>query len=278
MSLGKNFIAAICAAQSMSDFFGHGPIDHLFKGSEVELWGFVSGFVKKLRRAAEIRNDRDPLWSGARRAGGASGLLPRPDGDPAPGGDHQGVDEEGAGAAAARRGGRGAALEQIAQMVVRLITQEQATQVADLRQAYKLLHRRTMPRITPEPSTGLKLGWPYFDEMTGGHTQERPGVDGRETRHREDLADALRRSSRLGRRRNGPGEPGRGPHVRLDGDGPVVDPAAPGVASHEGEDERGQEERHVELRAEYVQEGPEDAEGLQGPVLGGGRQPDRDRR
>jgi len=167
MSIGKNFIAAITAAQSLSDFFTFGPIDHLFKGSEVEVWSFVSEFIKKygeLPKAGTIQTHTGvALATTAEPAAYYLDLMRV---------RHQELCIKFAMKKAQDQlqpGGEGseAALTQITQMVLNLLTQGQAHQVADLRSAYKLLIQHYAAHNHGDLQ-GLKLGWPYFDEMSGG--------------------------------------------------------------------------------------------------------------
>ena len=167
MSFGKNFMAALSAAQSMSDFFAFGPIDHLFMGNEVDLWAFVSAFVKKYGALPKFETI----------AAHTGETLAKPDEAAAYYLDlmrvrHQEIAIKGSMKKAQQQlqpGGEGskAALDQIAQMVVKLMTQEQANEVADLRHAYKALIDFYAAQNTGSLG-GLKLGWPYLDGMTGG--------------------------------------------------------------------------------------------------------------
>ena len=71
MSLGASFVAALSATPSVSAFFGYGAIDHLFKGNEVELWGFVKRVREEVRRSAD--SSRRSRCTPARRLSAADG-------------------------------------------------------------------------------------------------------------------------------------------------------------------------------------------------------------
>ena len=167
MSLGTSFVAALSATPSMSAFFGYGAIDHLFKGNEVELWGFVSEFVKKyggLPKFETIAVHTGQTLSAPMEPAGYYLDLMRI--------RHQEIMIKAAMKKAQDQlqpGGEGseAALLQITQMVLKLVTQEQGNQIADMREAYKALVAHYAAQQTGSLG-GLKLGWPYFDDMTGG--------------------------------------------------------------------------------------------------------------
>src|SRR5262245_43817965 len=50
MSLGKKFLSAVLAESSVTALLQHGPIEHLFKASEIDVFEFVRGFAKQYHK------------------------------------------------------------------------------------------------------------------------------------------------------------------------------------------------------------------------------------
>ena len=279
MSIGKNFIAAITAAQSLSDFFTFGPIDHLFKGSEVEVWDFVSEFIKKygeLPKAETIQTHTSvALPETAEPAAYYLDLMRI---------RHQELCIKAAMKKAQDQlqpGGAGseAALTQITQMVLNLLTQDQAHQVSDLRTAHKLLIDH-YAATNHGSLSGVKLGWPYFDEMSGGVRKSdlvsmvgRPGIG-------KTWQMLYCRLHRLGcrpkpTRRTPWREPACSSRWRWTC---CRSSSAWPRCTRRCKMSRSRRARCRRVELKTLQEGPEGAGGLQGPVLGGRRQPDGDGR
>ena len=198
MSIGKKFLAAVVASGDVSAILQSGPIEHLFRGNEIELFTFVLEFVKQYgsvpkadtilahtgeelpaptepapyyRDLMEVRHVEIALKNAMKAASEA--LQPNGAG-------------RGRGARRPHEGRPGA-------------RQPEARQPAR-----RPCARRTTCSWGSSTRSGtgggrraLLLGWPYLDEMTGGMRQGRPDLLCRKAGNGEDLADALRLPLRL---------------------------------------------------------------------------------
>lgn len=167
MSIGKGFLAALVAEGAASALLQYGPLDHLFKGNEVELWHFVKAFWKEYGSI--------PSFTAIEEYTGEA-LAPAP--DPSKFYYDQLVirHQEIAIKASMKKaqeqlqpGGEGsaAALKQIVELALKLTTEQHGKQVSDLRHAYDLVIGMFAAQLK-EADPGLKLGWRTLDEMTGG--------------------------------------------------------------------------------------------------------------
>jgi replicative DNA helicase len=181
--LGKSFLAALIAEGAASSLLHYGPIDHLFKGNEVALWGFVRDFwkaygalpapgvvethvgvpIEKVDAPAKYYFD---LMVIRHLETAIKGSMKKAQEQLQPGGD-----------------GAQAALAQISDLVFRLTAEQNATQIADFRDAYSPIIHEYAAKHHEISDPGLLLGWPYLDEMTGGlHRDDllsmvgRPGI------------------------------------------------------------------------------------------------------
>lgn len=168
MSLGKMFLSAVLAEGSVSGLLQHGPMDHLFKASEIDAYKFVREFVKSYQKLPtadtieahtgetlvphtepagyyfdllELRHTELALKQGMKKA---SDLLLPENKDPAE------------------------ALRVITDTAMQLIAHKNAKQVVDFRDAYEMLMADYVAKWNAPDQYGLQLGWPTLDEMTGG--------------------------------------------------------------------------------------------------------------
>jgi replicative DNA helicase len=167
MSFGKSFISAVLAESTVAGLLQYGPIDHLFKASELDAYTFIKSFVKQhgqlpqpetieshtgqmLAKAVEPssyyfeqmtkRHIDFELRQGMKSAEAMLlGEAPNPD----------------------------AALVKITEVAMRLIASKFGKQVVDFREAYEMLWADYVSKNTLG-EVGLHLGWPYFDKMSGG--------------------------------------------------------------------------------------------------------------
>ena len=167
-SLGKRFIAALVAEGEAMALLEHGPIGQLFKGTEVELFGFVAEFAKKYKKLPkpdtieahtgeelpdadepaqyyfdllQLRHVEHSLKQAMKQA--ADQLQP----------DEK--DPE-------------AALETITEAVMQLIAQKQQRLVVDFRDAYEAILADYAAKFQEDEEYGVRLGWPTIDDMAGG--------------------------------------------------------------------------------------------------------------
>lgn len=167
MSFGKQFIAAAVKEQSVADFLRFGNMDHLFKANEVEIYDFTKGFLKQygklptedtifahtgeeLTKAPETaeyyydllqaRNTELTLKASMKKA---SENLSAENKDP---------DE---------------ALKILMDACMLLVQQKHQKKIVDFRQAHDTVVQAYTAAYKEEDAK-LMLGWPTFDEMSGG--------------------------------------------------------------------------------------------------------------
>jgi hypothetical protein len=169
MSIGKCFLSAVLAENSVSSLLAFGPIEHLFKANEVDSYLFVREFVKKYQKLPDVdtienhvgqdaivkhketsayyhdllraRHTEIELKKGMKKA---SDLLMPDTKDP----------EE--------------ALRVLMDVAMALATQKMSKQVVDFRQAYEIIVSDYAKKFNEAEEYGLHLGWPYFDALSGG--------------------------------------------------------------------------------------------------------------
>lgn len=168
MSLGKQFLSALIAEGSVSGLLQHGPVDHLFKASEIETFTFFKEFVKQYHKLPseqtiqahtgeslvphiepseyyfdllQIRYTELELKRAMKQANDF--LHP----------DNKDPDK---------------ALEAITGAVMALVTAKHSHQMADFREAYDAIMSAYKSKWAAGDSYGLQLGWPSFDTMSGG--------------------------------------------------------------------------------------------------------------
>ena len=168
MSIGKQFISALVASQSVAGMLEFGATDHLFRANEIDSWTFVKGFVKQY------------------------GKLPSPDTVEAHTGEEMVAHKEPAAYYFDLMGLRHTefelkramkdaterlhptnkdpegALRIITAAAMALIGHKNGRQVADFREAYDLIMADFSSKWISPDTYGLQLGWPYLDKMTGG--------------------------------------------------------------------------------------------------------------
>ena len=167
MSLGKSFMAALVAEGASSALLNYGSVDHLFKGNEVELWGFVRDFWKEYGALPSFEAIEQHTGEALGKPADPSKyfydlMLVR----------HQEASIKASMKKAQEQlqpGGEGsyAALDQITKMVLQLVTEQHGNQVSDLRKAYDMIIGAYAAQ-NHDTDCGLQLGWPYLDTMTGG--------------------------------------------------------------------------------------------------------------
>ena len=167
-SIGKRFIAASVASGSMSTWLAFGDTSHLFKPTETALYEFVQGHTKKYGALPQAETLEVHL---------AEEISP-PGEPPAYYYDLMQlryVEQElklAMKAAADKLGVTGkdpnAALAVVAESVQRLLAKKNQRQVSDFRDAGDEIIADYVAKYTAEEGTGLALGWPTLDAMTGG--------------------------------------------------------------------------------------------------------------
>ena len=168
MSIGKMWLSAVLAENSVAAFLQHGKIEHLFKGTEVEVYEFVRDFVKQYQALPteetiekhtgeklvphtepsgyyfDLMEARHIELSLKRTMKEVSNLLLPENKDP-----HE-------------------ALGLIADAAMQLIAQKHSKQIVDFRDAYGLLMKTYASKFNAMDEYGLQLGWPTLDKMSGG--------------------------------------------------------------------------------------------------------------
>jgi replicative DNA helicase len=167
-TIGKRFVASALATTSIAEWLSFGSIEHLFKPSEVELYGFVSEHVKKYGAMPAPGTIEAHLSE-------ELAIAPEP-----PAYYHdlmqtRYVEQElkrGMKAAADKLGLTGkdpaGALLILGETVMQLIAKKNQRQVTDFRDAYDEIVTDYVAKYTSEDGAGLRLGWPTVDGMTGG--------------------------------------------------------------------------------------------------------------
>ena len=168
MSLGKSLISALLEGGSVSEFLGFGAIDHLFKGNEVEVYSCLKQFVTEYGKLPSP----DILLNHTGET------LTKADGPPAYYRDlmqtrweeievkrlMQKAQE------ALKPGGAGveAVIAAMQKATLDFSLQRNGHHFVDLRAAYDAIVTTYVSHSLPVLKPGLRLGWPYLDEMTGG--------------------------------------------------------------------------------------------------------------
>jgi len=162
------WLSAVLAENSVAAFLQHGKIEHLFKGTEVEVYEFVRDFVKQYQALPteetiekhtgeklvphtepsgyyfDLMEARHIELSLKRTMKEVSNLLLPENKDP-----HE-------------------ALGLIADAAMQLIAQKHSKQIVDFRDAYGLLMKTYASKFNAMDEYGLQLGWPTLDKMSGG--------------------------------------------------------------------------------------------------------------
>ena len=167
-TFGKQFLSAIVAEGSVSSLVKFGPIDHLFRATEIEAYQYVKAFIVahgKLPTTDTIAKHTGEILGAAAepasyyfeqmgnrhvdlelRSGMKTAHTLLTQGQPNPDG----------------------ALEQLMTTVAVLVAAKFGRQVMDFREAYDLVMSDYTAKWTGNADAGLRLGWPTLDNMTGG--------------------------------------------------------------------------------------------------------------
>ena len=170
-TFGKDFLSAVLAEGSVSGLLKFGPIAELFRGSEVEPYNFVIGFVKeygKLPKPETIAAHTSEVLIPAKEPAKyyydllmirhrelviksamkeASIYLQV---------DSKDVDKS---------------VVLLAKAVMALAAQKFGQQILDFRMAYDLVMGNYVTQKANADKNGLRMGWPYLDKLTGGLMQ-----------------------------------------------------------------------------------------------------------
>jgi replicative DNA helicase len=167
-TLGKKFLAAVVAKGSVADITATGAIQHLFRGSEIPVWGLVRAFVQQYGKVPEAATILAQLGE----------ELPDAPEPPAYYFDllqvrHVEYELKAALTKAGQQlapGGEGAeaAYKTVIEVCMDLARKKHGVQLVDLRYAYDLVMGAYVAKKGGGQGAGLLLGWPYLDEMTGG--------------------------------------------------------------------------------------------------------------
>ncbi len=163
---GKQFLSAVLAGGKASALLEHGPIDHLFKASEEDVYNFVKGYTKEYGELpyAEtiLSHTGETLVEHKGPPSYYYDLLVK---------RHIELTLKKAGKAMIEKLGNkdpSAALDLMRDAVVRLMSHKSGKDLLDFRAAYSLLWADYKSKWNGDDDTGLRLGWPYLDEMSGG--------------------------------------------------------------------------------------------------------------
>lgn len=168
MSIGRMFVSALASQGTVNEYLGYGPIAHLFKGAEVDVFKFVDQHVKKygsIPKGETIEaHTKQPLMGhheppayyldlmGKRHVEIAikkamqdsSNLLLPENKDP------------------------DAALAKLVEVAMQLVTEKGQKQIHDFRDAYDLLIPDYVQKLTGDGAGRLMTGYPTLDDMSGG--------------------------------------------------------------------------------------------------------------
>lgn len=166
--IGKQFVSALLEENSVGALLQFGPIDHLFKASEAEVFDFVREFVKKYQKLPtsatitthtgeslvphaeppayyfdlmQLRHTEIALKIAMQET---NKLLLPSDKDPE------------------------AAMRTMTEAIMELTQQHANMEMADFRQAYDLVVQAYSAKQSGSSNYGLQLGWPKFDALSGG--------------------------------------------------------------------------------------------------------------
>ena len=78
MSIGKKFLSAVIAEGSVAALLQKGPVDHLFKASEIDAYTFVRSFVKQYQALPTLETVEAHTGDALVKHDGAVELLFRP--------------------------------------------------------------------------------------------------------------------------------------------------------------------------------------------------------
>jgi len=168
MSIGKKFLSALLEEGSVSNFLQYGPIDDLFRGTEIEAFKFVKGFVKQYHKFPEPETIKahtgEDLVSHEEPSAYYVDLMKQ---------RHSELQLKRAMKKATEYLSPdvkdiNAALRVITQTVMDLINRENAKQMVDFRDAYDAVIAEYVQKFTADESRGFQMGWPTLDEMAGG--------------------------------------------------------------------------------------------------------------
>ena len=166
--LGKNFVAALLKGGAVTDFLAFGTIDHLFKGSEADVFSYVKGFVKDY--GALPTSDTVEAHTGESLT---TSVEPAPYYLDLMKIRYEEAEVKKTMSAVQKAllpGGSGVqmAVADMIETVMRLTRLKYGNQIVDLRMAYDVLKGAYVAAQKPETYNGLALGWPTVDAMTGG--------------------------------------------------------------------------------------------------------------
>ena len=168
-SLGMKLVAALAASGDIANFVKLANIGDMLTPIELPAYTFILGFVKNYNKVPDA----------ATIEAHTQVELPPPPAEPAAY-YHDLVQrrwferelKREMKAAADFLGVQGkdamAALSILRSCVGRLVTRQEANQVTDFRGAYDIVVKDYVSKYNGEDCAGVKMGWPTFDEMTGG--------------------------------------------------------------------------------------------------------------
>ena len=168
MSIACKFLAAAIQKGSTAELLKLGPLEHLFKANEVELWEFCKEHLNKHHKLPHpdtvLAHTGEELPEPEEPASYYHELLAK---------RHVEIELKQALKAAAanltvENKDPDAALAVVAETVMELIARKFQRSVHDFREAYDLIIPDYTAKWNKEDTFGLEMGWPTVDEMTGG--------------------------------------------------------------------------------------------------------------
>jgi hypothetical protein len=168
MSLGKMFLSAAMAEGSVSTFLSYGPLGHLFKPNEQDMFDFVSGFAKEygvLPKPGTVEaHTEEEVPTHAEPAAYYLDLLRERHVELTiktamkQASDLLKPEAKDASAAAAA----------LTAALMKLAVQQGGATIHDFRDAADILIPEYVQQYTQDTSERLMLGWPTLDNMSGG--------------------------------------------------------------------------------------------------------------
>jgi len=168
MSSAKLFMAALMAEGSVAELLKHGPIDHLFKPHELELFEFIREFIKEFHAlpqpetitahtGEELPKPTEPAdyYLAILKARYIELELKRSMQKSA---EFLGTDNK----------NPEKALEVMTEAIMKLIAERHRRSINDFREAYALVVGDYIQQWNKDEDSGIRLGWPTLDAMTGG--------------------------------------------------------------------------------------------------------------
>lgn len=166
-SFGKQFIAAAVKEQSVADFMRFGVIDHLFKANEVEVYEFTKSFLKKYGKLPDaqtiFQHTGEELGAAPETSEYYHDLLQARNTELSLKSAMKKSSEQ----LSAETKDPEEALKILIEACMLLVQQKHSKKIVDFRMAHDAVVQ-AYTATYKEADARLRMGWPTFDDMSGG--------------------------------------------------------------------------------------------------------------